>query len=349
MAMQDYGKYKTAFFGAVAVIVIIAIWGALDVQNSPYSGYTTDGNNTITQVFAESPAEQAGFMVGDFITSSGGISAQDTKALLRRQRASQGETRTFVLERSGESVTLDLTYSALPGSQLFIAYMSAFIGVCFLFFGMRPYLQVQNRNTTLLAVVGLCLGHAFVNNPYITSYALRLFYISIANVIVLFGLAALLHFMMAFPTEKAMLAKKNMLKILYAPAVFVVLSVLYFFIAQPAATSGVNTFFNIAFGLFIAAYLGLTAVSMVHSFVKASPSEREAKGLSFMLFGTVVGLAPIVISAIVGLISPKAVLPGNQYYFLTMVLIPISLGMATMKTEGSAAPKEKAEEVGTAA
>ena len=144
-------------------------------------------------------------------------------------------------------------------------------------------------------------------------------------------------------TEKAMLAKKNMLKILYAPAAVVVLSVLYFFIAQPAATSGVNTFFNIAFGLFIAAYLGLTAVSMVHSFVKASASEREANGLNFMLFGTVVGLAPIVISAIVGLISPKAVLPGNQYYFLAMVLIPISIGLATMKTEGSAAPKEEAD------
>jgi hypothetical protein len=49
-------------------------------------------------------------------------------------------------------------------------------------------------------------------------------------------------------------------------------------------------------------------------------------------------LAPIVISATVGVIAPNVVLPGVEFYALTMVLIPFALAQATLKKEKALAP-----------
>ena len=77
---------------------------------------------------------------------------------------------------------------------------------------------------------------------------------------------------------------------------------------------------------------------MVHSYVKATPQERAANGLNFMLLGTVIGLAPLVISALIGVIAAKIVLPGVEFYILTMVLIPFALAQATLKKEKALTP-----------
>jgi hypothetical protein len=85
-------------------------------------------------------------------------------------------------------------------------------------------------------------------------------------------------------------------------------------------------------------YLILAIAAMVHSYVKATSQERAANGLNFMLIGTVIGLAPIVIAAIVGIIAPKVELPGVEFYVLTMVLIPFALAQATLKKERALTP-----------
>jgi hypothetical protein len=49
------------------------------------------------------------------------------------------------------------------------------------------------------------------------------------------------------------------------------------------------------------------------------------------------GLAPILIVFTISTISPKTIVPGNDYIFLTFVLIPIFSSIALMhnaKSEG---------------
>ena len=60
-----------------------------------------------------SPAEISGLQLGDVIKSTGGISVSDTKALNKRQRAEIGETREIVVDRNGEEVSLQLTYTKM--------------------------------------------------------------------------------------------------------------------------------------------------------------------------------------------------------------------------------------------
>lgn len=335
---QKFAKYKTAFIVVAAVIALLEIPGALDVRNQPYSGYWTDPNNAVIRVFSDSPAQQAGFLLEDHIISSGGIDMKDSKALARRPRAKIGETRAFVVERAGQNVNLDLTFSGLPSRDVVLAFAGAIIGFCFLIFGLYAYWRVQNQSTTLLALVGLCFGLAFVNTPYLASYALRTIFGAVTITLVVFGFAFLLHFMMVFPKAKAFLAKKNAMLWLYGPAALVALLFLFLIIFQPESTSALNTVVNIIVGLFVAGYLGLAVAAMVHSYMKANPQERAANGLNFMLLGTVIGLAPLVISALVGVIAPKFVLPGVEFYVLTMVLIPFALAQATLKKERALAP-----------
>jgi len=254
---QKFAKYKTAFIVAAALIALLEIPGALDIRNQPYSGYWTDPNNTVIKVFPDSPAQQAGFLLGDHIISSGGIDMKDSKSLARRPRSKIGETRAFVVERAGQNVNLDLTFSGLPGRDVVLAFASAIIGFCFLIFGLHAYLKVQNQSTTLLALVGLCFGLAFVNTPYLSSFALRTIFGAVTITLVVFGFAFLLHFMMVFPKAKAFLAKKNAMLWLYGPAALVALLFLFLIIFQPEATSALNTVVNIIVGLFVAGYLGL--------------------------------------------------------------------------------------------
>lgn len=331
MDNQAFAKYKTAFIVVAALIALLEIPGALDIRNKPYSGYWTDPNNTVIRVFPNSPAQQAGFLLGDRIISSGGIDMKDSKALARQPRAKIGESRAYVVERDGQNLNLDLTFSGLPARDVVLSFARAIIGFCFLIFGLYAYWRVQNQSTTLLALVGLCFGLTFVNKPYISSYALSAIFGAVTLVPFVFGFAFLLHFMMAFPKAKAFLSKKNAMLWLYGPAALVALLSLFLIVFEPEATSALETVLDIIGGLFVAGYLGLAVVAMVHSYVKATLHERAANGLNLMLLGTVIGLAPRVISALIGVIAPKVVLPGVEFYALTMVLIPFALAQAALK------------------
>ena len=331
--MGDAGQRKTLFLGVGALIVLWGAIGAFDVGNLTFSGYQTDGNNTIVQITAGSPAEAAGLQVGDYIRSIGGISMEDTRALIAQPRPEIGEERVVVVERGGETVEASLQYSALPGNQKGVTYGATLIGLCYLFFGLWAFSSAPTRSTKLLALLGLCFAPAFVTGPYISSAALRNLTGGIITTAIIIGFAVLLDFVVSYRSE----GPPNKRRI-YGPAALVALITLAFVIFQPASTSGVNVFFRVMFGLFIAGYFGLALISIIRNFMRATPEERSADGLGLMLLGTLIGLLPVTISSIVGLVAPSVVLPGSQYYFLTLILIPITFALAAIRRAQAEAP-----------
>ncbi|UCC49235.1 MAG: PDZ domain-containing protein [Gemmatimonadota bacterium] len=339
-------RYKTPFLVLAVLFVLWGMFGAADLPNIPYAGYLTDGNNTVIQVEPSSPAEAAGLQVGDYITSIAGISVEDTRALARLQRAEVGDTRTLIVEQRAEtelaarpeglpSRSVELAYSAQPGRDLLLGIAGIFIGLCFVVFGLGAYMRAPTRSATLLALTGLCLGITFFAGPYLQSFTLRTIAAALQLVIIIFGFAFLLHFMLEFPEPKALLAKKHTTKVLYAPALLIALFALFLIILQPAGTSTLNVLIRSLFGLFVVVYFGLALWAMIHSFVKASPRQRSGYGLNFMLAGVIIGLLPVTIASLLGVLAPRVVLPGYNFYFLTLVLIPIALASAVVKTESA--------------
>ena len=331
--MADAGQRKTLFMGVGALIVIWGAIGAFDVGNLTYTGFQTDGDNTIIQITSGSPAEAAGLQVGDYIRSIDGISVEDTRALIQQARPEIGEERVFIVERGGETVEATLQYAGLPGNQKGVTYGATLIGLCYLFFGLWAFSSAPTRSTKLLALLGLLFAPAFVTGPYISAAGLRNFIGGLITTAIIIGFAVLLDFVVSHTSRK-----EPSRQWVYGPALLVALITIAFLFFQPASTSGLNVFFRTMFGLFIAAYFGLALIAIIRNFVKASPAERSADGLGLMLLGTLIGLLPVTFSSIVGLIAPSVVLPGSQYYFLTLVLIPITFALAAIRSARAASP-----------
>jgi hypothetical protein len=330
MTYQNFAKHKTAFFIIAAIILLLEIPGALDIRNVPSNGLWWNRNNKVVKVFPNSPAQDAGFMVGDSVISSGGIDLTDSKALARRTRANIGETRTYVVQRSGDIVPLDLTFSGLSAKQIVLSFSGTIIGFCFLIFGLWPYLKIQNKKNTLLALLGIAVALAFMDYPYFTLHTLRKIFYSLLNIPVTFSLAFALHFMLAFPKEKPILEKKYILFAIYGPATFETLYILFLIILQPESTSALRTLSSIIFGLFFVGYIVLAVIAMAHSYIKASSVERKAQSLNFLLLGLIIGVCPLVVINIIYIFAPEFVFPGGEFYFLTLIIIPFALARAAL-------------------
>ncbi|UCC73483.1 MAG: PDZ domain-containing protein [Gemmatimonadota bacterium] len=343
-------KYKTPFLVVGAIFVIWGIFGLVDIGNVPYAGYNTDPNNTVIRVEQGSPAEAAGLRVGDRIASINGVSVEDTPALTRMPRPRIGETRTLAIEESAETVLaageegpvtreVAITYAGQSGKNTALTWAGFIIGLCFVGFGLWAYTRTPSRSSMLLAITGLCLALAFLGGPYIGSYALRTIIGAVVLVLIVLGFATLLHCLMEFPRAKAILGTTHITKLLYAPAVLMALFFLWLIIFEPRGTSTLNAVANVLVGIFVVGYFGLALWALIHSFVRATPDERSKFGLNMMLAGVLIGLLPLTIASLIAIFAPAVILPGADFYFLTMVLIPITMALAVMKSEAAPAPE----------
>ena len=320
----------------LVVTFLVAAWGVLgifDVSNQTSNGYQTDDNNIVTQITENSPAERCGLQVGDHILNIGGISVEDAKSLARQPRAEIGETRTLVIERNGEQASMELTYVGVSLFDKALAWMVILIGFSFLLGGLWAFQKTHTQSGLLLTVVGIGLGLALFDGPYIKSYNLRTLFTSVRSIVEPFGFAALVHFMLSFPRRKAFLRKPYALKLIYGVAFVFGLLLLYMAALQPAAAGGIVSLFHLLFAIFVAGYLGWAMGVMLHSYLTATPEERIRNGLNLLLVGTLGGLSPILVLLLISFFAPRVVTPATNFFLITMVLIPLFLALAVSKQQ----------------
>lgn len=331
-------NYRTPLLIVGALFVVWGILGLIDAPNVPYFGYLVGPDNTVIRVDEGSPAEAAGLTLGMRVISINGVSIEDTPALNRMPRAEIGGTRTLLVAESGEDVPedtreIEIIVGSQSGKNVALTWAAFFIGLCFVGFGLLAYAKVPGRSSLLLALTGLLLGLAFFGGPYFNSLALRMFFGALVLVLAVLGFATLLHLLLEFPKAKAVLGRRHVRKLIYAPAVVVALFFLWIIVFEPQGTSALNNVVNALVGILIAGYFGLCLAALIHSFVKATPAERSQFGLNLLLAGLLIGLIPLIVAALATIIAPSAILPGADFFFLTMVFIPITLALAIMAAE----------------
>lgn len=341
------GRHRTTFLVLAVLIAVSGLFTSMDVRNQTSTGYLTDGNNTVTQVTAGGPAAAAGMQVGDRIRSIGGIAAEDMRSLRERPRPAVGERWAIEVERAGTPVTLDVVNGPLPPRDMLVARLATLIGLCYLGFGLWAYFAAPSAGTTMLAVFGLLFGWAFMGVPYFASPALRTLANSLIFTGILIGFAALLHFLLLFPggTRLEPPARRWLV---YAPAVATAVFFIALDITLPDATSGLNNFVRLLINGLIVGYFVACLIVLFRKFARATPAERSQHGTSLMLAGALLGLIPLILSGAIALFAPRVVLPGGQYYFLSLAFIPITFAIAAVRAAraGRAAPMT---EVGVAA
>ncbi len=189
------------------------------------------------------------------------------------------------------------------------------------------YLRRQTASTQALALAGTLFSLAFIGGPYFESYMVRSVDSAINVLLIWLGVASILNFLLVH-------LKSGGNRLLYLPALVAGLFIAWRILFTPEATSGLNNFSNILFGVVAAFYLIGSLVTVYQSFSGATAAERESNGLQLILIGAIIGLVPPLVSIVAGVIAPQVVLPGQNFYFLTMIAIPVTWSMAVLKAPG---------------
>lgn len=330
MRVAARGRHRTTFLVLAVLIAVSGLFTSMDVRNQTNPGYLTDGDNTVTQVTPGGPAAAAGMQVGDRIRSIGGIAAEDMRSLRERPRPAVGEPWAIEVERAGTPVTLDVVNAALSPRDMLVMRLATVIGLCYLGFGLWAYFAAPNAATTVLAVFGLLFGWAFMGVPYFASPALRTLSNSLILTSILIGFAVLLHFLLLFPRGTG-LEPPSRRWLVYGPAVATAVFFIALDITMPDATSGLNTFVRLLINGLIVGYFAACLIVLVRMFARATPAERSQNGTGLMLAGALLGLIPLILNGVVALVAPRVVLPGGQYYFLSLAFIPITFAIAAVR------------------
>jgi len=315
---------RTPLMVFAAIVAVYGIFGWFDVANYAQGGWATDPENVVTQVLSGGPAEAGGLQVGDKIMSLGGIASTDADAQARRGRPEVGETWEFVVERDGAEVAFDVTFGEPVPQRKFNAHASFVVGFCFIGFTMWAFMQRQTASTQALALAGTMFSLAFIAGPYFGSYMMR----SLNNVAAVFlvwlGVASILNFLLVH-------LRSGGNRMYYIPAIVVSLFIGWRILATPEATDALNNFSNVVIGVVAAFYLIFSLVTVYRAYSGASASDRDANGLNLMLIGALIGFLPPILAIVSSVVAPQVVLPGQNFYFLSFVAIPITWSMAVLK------------------
>ena len=327
---EQQTKYTTILQIVGVLFIIWGILGLMDAKNYSYSGYSTDGNNTITQVKDGSPAKTAGMQVGDVMKSYDGILVTDSKAFSKRKRTEIGQSVEIVVDRGGEDQTLQLTYTELPDKNSTLNISAFIMGLIFMILGLYVHLKKKTALTLAFAVFGVFFGFIWFNGPNINPGFLRNFVNSVSITIVMFAFVALVRFILQYPLQSSFL-KGGKSRWIYVPAAVIVVIIWILNFVQPDSTSSLNVTINMLFFAVIVFYFGVALITLIGKYIKANVEERKSRGLNYMLIGVILGLLPFLIFATVNQLSPTTILPGDDYMFLTFAFIPIFFSMALMQ------------------
>lgn len=324
-----------------AVLVLIwGLFGLMDQRNASYAGFDWS-RAAVLRVDAGSPADRAGLRIGDRILSIGGVPVDDLRALQQQARAAIGETRMVVVERTDattgakSSKTIALTYGRPPAGYTGRSLVMAVIGLVFLLSGIAAYVRAPSTTTFLFAVVGLGFGLSMLPGPYIQAPAQRTFVSFAAFLALLAGFAALLHLMLVFPSRKVVITRRWARQLLYFPVAVVLLVGIPVVLAGPS-TARPGVALAILNGIVMLGYAVFSVAALVDSYVRATPMDRRSQGLHVLLAGLILGLLPIGASVLAGMFVRVDLLPGGDYIYLTLVLIPVSIALALVKSARTA-------------
>ncbi len=311
--------------GSLALLAMI--WGVLgwfDLDSQAEAGFDTDTKQQVIEVQPDSAAAEAGLLRGDQILSIAGFAAEDTRSLALLPRMKPGDRRVFTVSRDGVEQEIAIIYAPLTPAKLALERAAAVIGFCFLLFPMLALFRVSNAATRMLTVMGIGLSMAFLHGPFVSDASIRAMTATISTLFMLFGIAAMLQFLLMLPNWRPFLDKSWARVAIYLPAFSLWLLLAWRLLFNPPATAALNMLTGLLVGIVVGAYLLLALFRILRNYSQTDSEQRERLGLNLMLWGTVIGLLPATLALLVTTFSPHSVLPGQDYYFMSLALIPLT-------------------------
>lgn len=332
--LNNLNQRKPLFYTLAALFAVMGILVTLDIKNYTYSGFQTDGVNTVTVVYEDSPAEKAGMQVGDYMKSIDGISANDWKGLNQVNRRSIGQTVTYVMDRNGSEETLNLALAAQPANNRMVSYIGRSLGFIYLLMGLWIFTTSAHPIRGLFALFAIIFSTTFFGGLYVENPSMRSIINGIQNILFIAGFPFLVRFLLEYPPKSSFLENKNLNYVLFLPAILYGIISFALNVILPTANDSFSSILNAYVGLTILFYFGWALFLLVQKYRQSSAGQRQNNGTNLLLAGVIIGLVPLLILVAVSVISPKTVLPGANYYFLSLGAIPILFAMGIKRLAG---------------
>ncbi len=337
---SDYARYKTLFTLLGIVVFIWGVIGTLDIKNIPYTGYVLSPDRVVTIARESSPAAAAGIKLGDTVTKIDGIPVTDFGSLAAQPRPAINSNGSVTVTRGGTEQTLTLKYGSQPMVDLIASFGAVTLtGLAFLVLGLMVYRKNPTRLSAMFYSMSLLFAVVLFNSPYFASSVQRRLVGGALNLLLAMLFAVMLDYCLNYPQAKKIIAARPWLR----QAIYLIVGafgvmVATIIITTPTMTATRSMLLSVVFSLIFGGYILLSVIAVVHSYIKASTTERSATGLNLMLLGMLTGFGPLLVSILVHTINPHmGELPGERFYGITLLAIPIGLAMALMKLKSAPA------------
>jgi hypothetical protein len=339
MSKLSQTTQRVAFLAAVIIALVLGALAALEAERRKYTGYRVSDGSRVLRVDQDSPGAAAGLRIGDVIKSVNGMPAATREELQELQRrAPAGGAWDMEVERNGETVRVTISPAGLPANEIRLARTRSLLGLLFLGFPFWAWVVSPDSPARLLAYFGLSFGFLLMGAPYFDSPAVRSVLDGVAILALYTGMAALVHFLLAFPSRRPFLDRWWAPVVLYGPAVIVAL------ISVGTLTLPLEIISRNLLGMLAtivgAAYFLSAIVLLVWRYVAASRAERGRHGLGIMLVGTLAAFGPLLLYPVVTSLWPDSARFYQIFYStysppLTLALIPVAFSVAAVRSARS--------------
>ncbi|MFN8548450.1 MAG: SpoIIE family protein phosphatase [Candidatus Eisenbacteria bacterium] len=306
---------------------------ATRIPHHPYLGMTEHGAE-IALIASGGPAEQAGLQSRDRLVEIDGRDVERMADPSRVLRAAGTRPIRLLLDRHGRRIEATLIPTALPAGEVAWQYAYFLTALLILAVGTVVFSQKPTRLTTVF--FGTCLAlSALLFHPWTPPGAWG----ESANRVALELCAALLpglllHFFLLFPYERLALARRpGILAAVYGPGV------LFFFLgsfsAEQYARIGwkgelVRSAVEAVAALNVLALIVIAVALFVRTY-RASPLPSVRRKLKVTLWGTLLGLCPLIFVISAHTLWPNLAVPGDRLATLMVFFLPASFGYAIVR------------------
>jgi sigma-B regulation protein RsbU (phosphoserine phosphatase) len=294
----------------------------------------TNRNLVVAQVSPGSPAAAAGVRTGDQILSVNGIPASETiECRLALRAARTGDTLSLELaDDEGSRRAVVIEAAAPPWQEIAWRFTFAAAGLCALALGFLLAFQGPEKLTLVFFGICFCISFFLREPPDIRSASVRMLHETLYNLLQVLLPALFVHFFILFPVRAESPRRRWLERLLYLPAVLITLFLqIPALLGDRAGDTLQHASLNLAVTTLYFIISGALAVSLfIRSFLQLR-GRRERAQLRVALWGTILGLLPLVVAFILVNLFPHAELPGLRYSVLALLLIPASFAYGAFR------------------
>jgi hypothetical protein len=169
------------------------------------------------------------------------------------------------------------------------------VGFSFLLIPLIACLTRPNAATRVLALMGLGISLSFFDGPYLVSYDVRAVATTVAQLFMLLGLAAMVHFLLLFPRQRPILKKSWGKKLVYLPMLIIWLLIAWRILFTPPAAAISSFISQFLSGVGITAYLLIGLFLLLRNYSRTDRDERSRLAFNRLLWATVFAIIPAVV------------------------------------------------------